>query len=926
MKCNNCELCKATNNNFIIGRGSKSAKIMVIQDCISELDLRKGKQFYGKNCTQFVKSLEKRGFSTKDLYFTSLVKGYVAEDKITNEHIKHCNYILESEIEVIDPNIIVPLGKHSLKYLIGKNAISKLRGRGQKAEVCGKERIILPILHPNTVDRKPGNIELILNDLNTLKDLYENNDIQCLNDTHYTYLETLEDCVAEINRLKSAKVLSFDLETTGNSPFRAWSKIVCIALSDRPHYGTVIPLHKKDSPISAEDTEYIIKLLKDLLEDSSIPKVAHNGKFDILWLYKCLNIDVKNFYFDTMLAHYICISEESGTQSLKYQAWEFTDMGGYDNALDEYRNKLPDNQEENGRWNYDNIPWNVLKTYACCDVDCTLRLKEIYEPLINNNKKWKVLFHEILMPASYTLRDIELNGMKFNDTLAQKYSTEYGKEIKRIQSRLESYPEVLEIERDRRNLYLEREQIKKIPKKDRTEEENFKFAKYKAFENFKFNWNSTSQLNELLFNKLKLVTTIKTQKGTPSTNKEAMEEMKKQHEIPELLLELRKVTTLNNFFIQKLPYLNDSNNVIHPSFNLIGTLTGRMSSDNPNAQQLPRKAENPLLFQYHNEPKALFTSRFGEDGCILNADYSALEIRISGIISNDIELRKALLSGKDLHKSTASLVWGVPIEEVSKDMRTNAKSVNFGIIYGKSGITFAQDLFYDPSGKNPKKTSNWEKAKEEGLKLVKDYLQTFSGLNKWLNNTKEFAKKNGYVETMFGRRRRLPDLKSKVPAVQSVAERQSINAPIQGTGADFTLLSLIQLNNWLKSSNKKSCIVCTVHDSIVFDIYIPELKEVSKKIKGIMEHVHEPYINTDVPIVSDIEMGYNYGSVFETSLEEIESINTKEDFKNWDHEKRLNKYQNEVKTLINKGFNKEQIINFLELHNRPIDQLQSLFT
>lgn len=919
MKCSNCTLCENALSPCMIGEGSQKSKIMFLQDCPDEIDDKKGHPFYGKSCNQIRRAMTNRGIDLDDVFFTSLVKCPAPNGEPKPVHIEACKYLLEAEIKVVDPDIIVPVGKQALKFCVGRNTLLKMRGNAQESEVCGRTRIILPMMHPRSVRIKPAYKDYILKDMDTLKELYENGMTE-VSGVNYKYLETLEDCVTEIKRLKKeAKILCFDLETTGKSPYMDWSKIVCISLTDKTHSGCVIPLYHKETPLWGWEIGTVVKMLRWLLEDESIPKVAHNGKFDIEWLHAWLDIDVKNFSFDTMLAHYLCISEEQGTQGLKSQAWEFTDMGGYDNDLDEYRSKLP----ENIRYNYDNIPWDILKTYAVADVDCCLRLMEIYKPMIDENPKWAIVMNDIMMPASYTLRDMEENGMKFDVELSRHYAQTYQAEIDRITERLESYPEVLEIEREKQALFLEREKIKLIPKKDRTKEEQKKFEQYKKYENFKFNWNSPQQLAELLYDKLGLVTTITTDTGAMSTGEEAMNEIREQHEIPDLLLELRKVTTLNGMFIQKLPEMRDSQDIVHPSFNISGTVTGRMSSENPNAQQLPRKAENPELFQYHNEPKALFSSRFGKNGCIMNADYSALEMRIAGVISGDKALLKALLSGADLHKSTASLVWGVPVDEVPKDMRTRAKSVNFGIIYGKSGVTFAKDLYYDKSGKNPKKTDDWDKAKAEGMKLVDDYLNTFSGLHKWLEDTKRFAMKNGYVETMFGRRRRLPDLKSKVPTLRANAERQSINAPIQGTGSDFTLLSLIQIQKWLKENHMKSVMIATVHDSIVFDVYIPELHLVAPKVKEIMEHVHEPYIDTPIPIISDLELGANYGATFDVSLEETSEIKTVQDFEKWNHDKKLSKYKKEVTTFYDKGWDYNQVLDFLQKHDRPIDELAS---
>lgn len=243
------------------------------------------------------------------------------------------------------------------------------------------------------------------------------------------------------------------------------------------------------------------------------------------------------------------------------------------------------------------------------------------------------------------------------------------------------------------------------------------------------------------------------------------------------------------------------------------------------------------------------------------------------------------------------------------------------IIYGKSGVTFAKDLYYDPSGKEKGKTADWEKAKKMGFDIVNHFLDTFSGLANWLEKTRKFAYKHGYVETMFGRRRRLPDLHSQILTLKADAERQAVNAPIQGTGSDLTMLSVIHINDWLKKNNMKSLLVATVHDSIVFDVYIPELAVLGPKIKEIMEHVHEPYIDTEVPILTELELGSNYGNVAEVTPEECQKITNSTEFNVWLYEKALNKYRAEIKTLKKMGYNYQDVIDYLVKWNRPLKEL-----
>lgn len=1069
-RCTDCELSDNTDKPCLFGRGSKDSVIMFIQDCPSELESQKQKQFYGKICDKLRESIERRGIPIDDCYWTSLVKCPLKDDygDITAKMASPCLDRLWAEIEVIDPDIIVPMGKQVLSRLIGSVAITKLRGNAVEKEICGKTRVIMPIIHPRLAMKKPLYKTYILKDLDNLADLYENGFKQ-VSGVEYTYCETKENAIEVIQKFQNSEWLCFDLETTGTNPFDKASKIVCISLCDKPHTGVTIPLFHRESPIVGDDRLEVIAELKKLLENPKIKKIAQNGKFDIKWLKYWLDIDVANFCFDTMLAHYLGVSEEAGSQGLKAMAWEFTDMGGYDNDLDAYRSTLP----KAIQYNYDYIPWEILRRYAAADVDCAFRMKDILHPIIYGNPKWKVLMDEFLMPASVALRDIEIGGMFMNPEVAAMYKQSYQAERDRIVNKLYQFPEVLELEREGRDKWAERVAIQQIPKKLRTPEEAQKFEDYKRYKDYTFNFGSQAQLKELLFNRLGLVTSVRTKKNELSCSKDALKEMAKQHELPEIMIELRKIDTLQGMFIEKLPTLRDEKGLLHSTFNIIGTKTGRMSSEDPNFQQLPRKTGDIFSFQYHNEPKALFPSRFNSmshdygslktvkrkgNGLILQFDYclspdtriplvggdvktlgeivklvnegkklfvysinpetekvviskvvagartrinektlivtldngekvvcsynhkfllrtgqyleseklqpgmslmsksqievkaielgetmdlydievenfhnfalesgifvhnSQLEIRVAGMISKDQNLLHVYQSGEDLHKATASKVWHMPIEEVTSDLRTQAKAVNFGVIYGKSGSTFGMDLFY---GNKEGQTLDVQEARELGSKLVKDYLSAFPGLSQWIKDTVKLAKKQGYVETMFGRRRRLPDLKSSIFSLKAEAERQAVNAPIQGTGSDMTLKSIILIQDYINSHKLKSKMICTVHDSLVFDVYFPELQELFEVIKHTMEHVHEPYIDSPVPILAEAEMGETYGSIFE--VDSVKNIITWEDYQDWLHGNKIHKYVGEIKDLHKAGWDYKKALNWLTEHQRPVAELKDKF-
>lgn len=934
--CSLCDFCNNTNRPELMGRGHTGAKIMFIQDSVTDLESRKGIQFFGKSCDGLRTTLKDVGIDVDDIYWTSVVKCPLPDEnwKLTIKESKECSYTLLAEIQVIDPDIIVPTGKISLKYILNRVDITNARGKAFEVEVSERKRIVLPMIHPRHALKKPIYKSLIKKDAETLAELVRDG-LKEVSEIDYKKLETAEAAIDEIDRMEhEAEWICFDLETTGLSPFEDTSKIVCISLTDKTHAGYVIPLYHHESPIVGKDLEKVVKRLKSFLENPRLKKIAHNGKFDIKWLDASLGIKVANFCFDTMLAHYLCISEEQGTQGLKGLAWEFTDMGGYDNALDEFKKTLP----ADVRNNYDYIPWNILSDYAVADVDCSLRLWEIFYPKIQKNRKWSVLMSDFLMPASYALKKLEIDGITMSDDTIKEFSEVYPAERDRIQKQLESYPEVLEIERDRMAKFQLREEIKQIKKADRTPEQQRIFEEYgkSKYKNPKFSWTSTAQLKELLFDKLQLTTSVRTDKGELSTNEDSLIEMSEQHELPKLMIELRKIETLNNMFIKKLPEMRDSKNILHPTYNLSGTVTGRLASENPNFQQMPRKAENPILFQYQHEPKSLFVSRFGKEGIILNADYSQLELRIAGVISKDETLESIYKSGIDLHIATASKTFNVPIEEVTKDLRTKAKAVGFGIIYGKSGVTFGKEIYLhelyleagDPRGDgrtlSPElRRKIQRRATDLGDKIVDDYLSAYPQLSNWLDNTKQFAMENGYVETMFGRRRRLPDLQSTVPTLRDNALRQAINAPIQGTGSDLTLRSIIEIQDYIATHKLKSRMVGTVHDSIVFDIHVKELKELANCIKYIMEHVHEKYIDTQVPILSELEMGDSYGGVFEVDLETIDTITSLKDYQEWIHSQKIKKYTKEIEVLHDKnGYTLDMTRKYLLDNHRPINELE----
>lgn len=877
---------------YLVGTGKKSARIMFVADQPSAFEEERKKWFIGKAGKLLRNVLETLEIDPEtDCFFTGVVRYALPEDRPpTRQEIEECAEYLKAEIAVVDPEIIVPMGNVALKQVLGYTGITKYRGKAVEKD----GRLIFPIVHPSMVFRQPVHAEKFTKDLQNLKLLLdEGKDFLTKSEVQYRYLEDLDEIREEIERLRKSEWVVFDLESTGLNPYVPGAKIVCISLTDRDHYGVTIPIGHRDVGFDEETQSKIVEMLRSLLEDPKPKKMAYNGKFDMKWLLAIYGIDVANFAFDPYLCHYLTVSEERGNASLKDLAWEHTDMGGYDNALDEYKTTLP----EEIRHNYDYIPWEILREYAAADVDCTFRIYQKLHKNLDKNPKWRWIFDNLLIEGSYTMRDVEHYGIAMNLKRLEEFEQAYPKRIEEIEEKLRQYPEVVQIEREKQHLYELRQLEMKKPKEERDPE----ILKYNKYKNFRFNFGSTAQLRELLFDKLGLETPYLTDKAEEekrraekqgkkwkptsadfSTGKETLAYLEDKHPIAGLLSEWRKLEKLYGTYVAPARSWLDPNGIVHPTFNLAGTVTGRMSSENPNAQNFPRKSNNPFEFQYKYGIKKLFASRFGDEGVILQFDYSQLELRVAAIFSADEKLLEAYRQGKDMHIYVASLVYGVSEEEVTDDMRTAAKAVNFGLIYGRGAASLADQM---------------KVSVEEAQKFIDKYFELFQGVKRWLDETREFVEKNKYVETLTGRWRRLPGVDSNDNSVRGDCYRQAVNAPVQSSGADMTLLSLILINKEFKKRNFRSRIAITVHDSIVADVYVPEFKEVYTIMKHTMENL--PYDWITVPILAEAEVGRDYGTL--VKLEKLEDLEGYASIFDYIDEKVQKKYEKDLKEAQQKS-------------------------
>ena len=592
---------------------------------------------------------------------------------------------------------------------------------------------------------------------------------------HSYYLaDTTEKQIALCEQLLQEKSFSFDTETEGLDPLTAG--LVGMSFAIREQEAWYVPV-----PANREEATDIVLRLAPALQHPEIEKVGQNIKFDILALRK-YGVRVKGPLFDTMLAHYLLNPELRHGMDylaetyLKYKTVPIEDLIG------------PKGKKQASMRT---VPIEQIKEYAAEDADVTLRLKHYFAPLLKQ-EGLESLFFEMEMPLIYVLAEMEATGVKL-DTNALKQSSE-----------------VLS------------QQLTAL------EESIYDLAGQS------FNINSTKQVGEILFDKLKLDEKAKkTKTGGYSTSEEVLEKIRGKHPIVDKLLEYRGIKKLLSTYIDALPALiHPDTGKIHTSFNQAVTATGRLSSTNPNLQNIPVRDE------LGREIRKAFIA--DDDDCIFfSADYSQIELRLMAHLSNDPHMVEAFCSGADIHAATAAKIYGIPVEEVTSDMRRKAKTANFGIIYGISVFGLAERLSIP---------------RAESKELIDGYFQTYPRIKEYMEESIRVAKEKGYVETLFKRKRFLPDINSHNAIVRGYAERNAINAPIQGSAADIIKLAMIRIHQRFEAEHLKSRMILQVHDELNFNVRKEEFDRVKEIVLDCMEHV----LQLRVPLIADCGEGKNW--------------------------------------------------------------------
>lgn len=597
-----------------------------------------------------------------------------------------------------------------------------------------------------------------------------------INTVAHTYhvAETAEQQEELCKLLSVQTAFAFDTETEGLDPLNA--PLVGMSFAIQEHEAWYVPV-----PAEKEAAMKSLVRFKVVLEDKKILKIGQNIKFDILALRK-YNVKVGGPLFDTMIAHYLLNPE------LRH---------GMDYLAETYLHYQPVPIEQligpkgKKQGSMRDVPLEEIKEYAAEDADVTLQLKHYFEPLLQKEGVDN-LFYQMEMPLIYVLVEMEATGVKV-DTDALKSSS------------LELTNQLAELEKEIHELA-----------------------------GCEFNINSTRQVGEVLFDKLQLDTKAKkTKSGGYSTSEDVLEKLRSKHPIIDKLLAYRGIKKLLSTYIDALPELiNPLTGKIHTSYNQAVTATGRLSSTNPNLQNIPVRDE------LGREIRKAFIA--DNDDCIFfSADYSQIELRIMAHLSGDPHMIEAFCDGEDIHAATAAKIYGIAPSEVTSDMRRKAKTANFGIIYGISVFGLAERLNI-PRG--------------EAKELIDGYFKTYPQIRAYMDESIRIAKEKGYVETIFKRKRFLPDINSHNAIVRGYAERNAINAPIQGSAADIIKLAMIHIHQRFEEEHLKSRMILQVHDELNFNVWKEELEQVKAIVLDCMEHVME----LRVPLIADYGEGLNW--------------------------------------------------------------------
>jgi uracil-DNA glycosylase family 4 len=806
--------------------------------------------------------------------------------------VRSCSPHLLREIRERRPKVLVPMGPLALEFLTEQTGLLSYNG---KVLSFGTENPIpvVPSISPAYVRRNDHEFDKLMSAVKVACRVATGEYVGLPGEGTYQTITDLSGLREMLRDFKEeGTTVSFDTETGDLSPFATeFPQLLCFSFSNREGEGFVVPFDHAGSPWAkgndreSERGEVIEALREFFLSD--IPKLAHNEKFDRNHIRHALGVSPTKVV-DSMLIHF-CMDEQRGTHGLKTLAHAHTGMGGYDAPLDQYRKTHLDANPRRGG-SYANIPADILFAYAGMDADVTLRVYHALSESEEYTEKLRALGHTFLPLLSEALAEVEYAGAQIDTTHLKELEAHYLSEMERVRGAIRSLPVVQQFVRDRAQ--------KGVPDPE-------------------FNPGSDAQLREVLFSYYKIRPSEMTDGGLErlqARHKSLTQHARSQREVPPsfvqvvkqawesgevqhfstkadvlqeiarddnplaaLILEYREFETLYGTFVKGLADKLDDEERIHGTFLIHGTVTGRLASQNPNLQNIPNKGG--LI-------KSAYVSRFGEDGILLQADYSQIELRIAASLFDEETMIRAYREGQDLHRLTAidiafpnirdaeerAVRYDALPKDEQKGWRTRAKRVNFGVLYGGG----------PPAIQNTLKKDGVFLSLDDCAEMIDNYFKMRPALRAGIDALERDVKRRGYLETFTGRRRRVPEVHSEDKSIVARALRQSVNFPVQSTASDITLMAITLISRLFRKAGFRSRMILTVHDSIVFDCVRDEFERVAALVKATMESVPK-YSETvlpgldwswlKTPLVADLECGLSWGALRDYSLDDgLETI------------------------------------------------------
>jgi len=795
--------------------------------------------------------------------------------KPTKTEVQSCLPQLLREIKAREPRVLMVLGKVPLEYLTGQTGITMLNGKVLDCILPGFEHIkVVACVHPSYVLRMDHEIDKFIEAFEVLAEVVTGSYDAPLGLGEYHTLTKLADVRSLIRRIrKEKKKTAFDTETGSLYWFdTVHPALLCFSLTNESGVGYTIPFDHVESPWRIggkreRERWKIIKLVGELLEDEHVEKLVQNGKFDAKHVAHATGYEIIN-YRDTMLTHLV-INENKGTHGLKVLAYR-TGMGGYDKPLDRYSATHPEANVRRGG-SYAAFPGEILFPYAGMDADVTLRVDDdlLADPEYVNNPKLQRLAEDFLPALSVVLSDMEYEGAQVDPEVVKELDIKYTREMLEQSKEIFEFKEVTDYAKDPN----------------------------KIGDAGVFNPGSHQQLQEVLFGKMGAIPTLLTKGGFErlvlrynnavakwkakrrgskprfqalvkeaiineewqhfSTNAEVLHELERDGNLlAKPILAYRAAETLHGTFVKPLLYNLDPLGRVHCDYLIHGTVTGRLASQDPNLQNIPNKGGGLI--------KSAYVSRFGDQGLLGQVDYSQVELRVAASWFDEPSMIQTYLDGEDMHLNTALDLFDLTREEYAaldsndqKLKRTQAKRINFGILYGGG----------PPALQTALRKDGVFLSLDECAELIERYFEVRPMLKKGIEKLEKSVKKLGYLESFTGRRRRIPEVFSEDDKIVSRALRQSVNFPIQNGASEMTLMSLVLIWNRMQEEGYLSKMILTVHDSIIFDLHVDEAFEVLAMAKYVMEHIVELSVEIlpgldwswlKVPIVADCELGVNW--------------------------------------------------------------------